>query len=323
MMAYEVAIQAQRRPATGQLADLASLCFGSYPGVLPPTVDFMRWFLRRPGLDLSLSQAAWQDGQMVASAFITRASLLVQGNPVRFGLVDTVMTHPEHRGRGLAKRLMLETTQACRDAGLEALQLYTAPDTVPYRLYRGLGFEHAHSLIYWRREAQAAAPRTLPRWETVPPDRCGELGGLYDTLAATHDGVPQHDSELWCWRKRDHPAGLGATVWRTRVAGSSAMATCTPLQLTQEGAYQLLSDVLPGDPSWLAALCAGLDPITPLVTVADSKDTELVSALQAAGFRPGQQEAALILSLCDGDTIEHVQDSARPWMPLTESIIGV
>jgi GNAT superfamily N-acetyltransferase len=321
--AYEAASQAQRRPTTGQLTDLATLCFGGYPGVLPPTADFMRWFLSRPGLDLSLSQAAWQDRQLAASAFITRASLLVEGNPVCFGLVDTVMTHPEHRRQGLAKRLVLEAIRACRDAGLEALQLYTAPDTVPYNLYRGLGFVHAHSLIYWRREAQVPVPGALPAWAALPVSRCGDLAELYETLAATHDGVPRHDRELWRWRKRERPAGLGATVWRARVAGSGAMATCSSLQLTDEGAYQLLSDVLPGNPSWLAALCARLDPTIPLVTVADAKDTELLSALEAAGFRPGQQEAALILSLRGESTIEHMQDAERPWMPLTESIIGV
>jgi len=320
---YHIASHAQQPPDDRRLAALASLCFGSYPGVLRPSLGFVRWFLRRPGLAPALSQAAWHGDELVASLFVTEAVLSVGLSPCRVGLVDTVMTAPEHRGQGLASALIKRAIDAAASLGLEAMLLYTSPDTGPYRLYASLGFRHVKSLDYWRRPPGACSGGEPCAWEALLSPEPEDLAAEYEQLMLSHDGVPVHDARLWRWRKRQRPASIRPTLWRVRGQGAPAMATCARLRLTGEGSSLLLSDVLVSEPACLQALCARMPPDIPLITVADTNDSQMRTALELAGFRPGAQEAMLSYCLDSGGAIAALSASKRPWLPLTESIIGI
>jgi GNAT superfamily N-acetyltransferase len=58
---------------------------------------------------------------------------------------------PEERGRGVGRRLLLETMAACREQGSERMSLYTDVGLSAESLYDALGFKPAGALTYrWR-----------------------------------------------------------------------------------------------------------------------------------------------------------------------------
>ncbi len=148
---YEVRPQVAVRDLARQAHELTQLAISSYQGVLEPSLAHTAWYLRRPGMDGELSQAVLYRGRMVASLFITVAMVRLGGELVRAGLIDTVITHPDHRRRGLARRLLEEAIEAMRARGLAASLLYTVPGPVPYELYRSLGFRPHAEVAYLRR----------------------------------------------------------------------------------------------------------------------------------------------------------------------------
>ena len=85
------------------LADLNALTFGKYDGVVVPSRDFMAWYTRRPGMDPRLCQAAFAGERLVASLFVTLLEMRLWGQIVQCAIIDTVMTHPSHRRKGLAR----------------------------------------------------------------------------------------------------------------------------------------------------------------------------------------------------------------------------
>ena len=97
------------------LADLNGLTFGHYDGVVAASEEFMSWYTRRPGMDPRLCYAAFAGERLVASLFLTLAEMRLWGQTVQCGIIDTVMTHPQHRRKGLARasqeRLVESLTQ--------------------------------------------------------------------------------------------------------------------------------------------------------------------------------------------------------------------
>lgn len=65
---------------------------------------------------------------------------------------------PEERGRGIGRRLLLETMTACRERGSERMSLYTDVGLSAESLYDALGFKAAGALSYrWRVQNPAPA----------------------------------------------------------------------------------------------------------------------------------------------------------------------
>ena len=87
----------------GDLAEgiygLAALAFGQYPGVLRPSRAHRQWYVCRPGMDRDLSRAALYGEQLVGNVFVTRTMMWLGGTLCDVGIIDTVMTHPDHRRR--------------------------------------------------------------------------------------------------------------------------------------------------------------------------------------------------------------------------------
>jgi len=89
----------------------------------------------------------WEDqGQIVGSVVVQP-----RGLERRKWYIGTVATHPDYRGRGIARRLMEATVQHIRERGGELALLSVRSDNTPaYQLYLSLGFTHFDSITQLR-----------------------------------------------------------------------------------------------------------------------------------------------------------------------------
>ena len=88
-------------------------------------------------MDPRLCQAALAGDELVSSVLVTLASMWLAGGAVQCGIIDEVMTHPDHRRRGLARALIDRALEAMVSAGAELSLLYTLetnPASAPQRL---------------------------------------------------------------------------------------------------------------------------------------------------------------------------------------------
>ncbi|MBW7475560.1 GNAT family N-acetyltransferase [Paenibacillus oenotherae] len=76
---------------------LAALVFG---------IEFEEWYQKGAWDDRYICHSIISDGRIIANASVSKLDLLINGERKRAIQIGTVMTHPEHRGKGLSKQLM-------------------------------------------------------------------------------------------------------------------------------------------------------------------------------------------------------------------------
>jgi len=296
-----------------QLAVLEARAFGAYDGVIASDSRFIPWYRARPGMDPGGCQAALlTDGTLVASVFLTSISLVVGREALLAAAIDTVMTHPDHRGRGLASALMERTHQAARSRGADLMVLYTAAGSDPQRLYERLGYRVCATLAYW----VGAVPHPSPVQPVSPTGA--------EALAAQPDGFRVYTDADRAW----HRAGPAPRRWfvdpacdggrplsvcyataPVRLAGSvrPVSVTCDATAFTDGPELRRLLLRAPGpDVLWLL----------------DEADGPRSRLLASAGLRVVAREVEMILPLT-GAARQALARSAGPWYPISESIIGV
>jgi len=118
------------------------------------------------------------------------------GRPVPMGGVATVVVLPEHRGEGLAPRLLATSLERMRERGLVVSTLHPATT----RVYRSAGWEIGGDLAVHRIPAHAL--ERLPRGEServrrLTRDDWPQVQMCYDAAAAAQSGwVDRND---WWW----------------------------------------------------------------------------------------------------------------------------
>jgi ribosomal protein S18 acetylase RimI-like enzyme len=88
------------------------------------------------------------DGQMAG-----QATLLGIGG---VGYLDSVVTRPEFRRRGVATATVLRAVQASIDRGDDLVHLLAVKDSAPQRLYERLGFREDARMVTYRHELRVA-----------------------------------------------------------------------------------------------------------------------------------------------------------------------
>lgn len=326
---YRIHPHAEIGELASQVYELTRLAFGAYPGVLQPSEAHRAWYVRRPGMDATLSQAALLEGRLVASLFVTVAQLRLGGRLAPVGIVDTVMTHPAHRRRGLARRLLTEAIAGMRARGLSASLLYTLPGSVPFQLYRSLGYR-PHAPVHYLHRLQ---PTTLPVRRTVqragPADRPALIAFLNEHHAG-HDGYIPIDEALWSWRRVERPPELPAATYLVHKEGTvQGCATLCRAPIVASGAgaaSYVITDLALGAASDAAAVLDAL--LSPIPAGAEARilSAEANGAvnhlLRAAGFRPSGAEVGMVLPLDAEAELALAAPPAR-WYVLAESVIGV
>ncbi len=329
MEGYEVVRHRELGEVAGQVYDLTRLAFGSYAGVLQPSEAHRRWYVGRPGMDPDLSQAALYGATLVASVFVTVARVRLGGRLQRLGIVDTVMTHPAHRRRGLARRLMAEAIAGMRARGLAASLLYTVPGSMPYAFYQSLGYR-PHAPVHYLRRVQAAPRGPLRGVRTAGPADQGPLTAFLNARLRRYDGYVPMDSALWRWRRASRPAELPADTYIVEEGGRilGCVTACrAPIVASNAGAASYVLTDLAIAPRVdaarvLAALLAPLPPGAEVLTLSASANVRENRLLGEAGFAAQGGEAALVLPLSPAAE-EALARPPRRWYVLAESVIGV
>ncbi len=307
------------------LADLDELTFGHYHGVVVPSPAFMDWYTRRPGMDPALCQAALAGGELASSLFVTVARMRLTEDILLCGIVDTVMTHPDHRRRGLASRLLKRAIQGMRQAGADISLLYTAvadPPAAPQRLYESLGYS-TYELVDRFVKAPPHAGQCEPAARVVSHV---EARRDLETRLGRRSGWLALDDSLWEWRRTDRPSDYPVELYRT--PDDTLAAICTGPLLSDGGhrSFAVMSDLAPrGDRTSADAiqslLCAVPDDATATVLCPRS-DAPLAHALEAIGFRAAGAEAAMLLPLSARAT-GLVTGAPGSWYVAVESVVGV
>jgi N-acetylglutamate synthase-like GNAT family acetyltransferase len=97
-----------------------------------------------------------EDGRVVATC-----TLLVHSSDLAW--VGMVLTHPDYRRRGHARRLLDIVLARARELGIRSVKLDATVEGEP--IYRSLGFETEQGIERWRRDARPAAIIEAPQAE--------------------------------------------------------------------------------------------------------------------------------------------------------------
>jgi ribosomal protein S18 acetylase RimI-like enzyme len=116
-----------------EAAEMVALTDVAFPG-------FFRSGTHRMGSYFGVRAA---DGRLIA---MVGERLRLEGYPEMSG----ICTHPQHRGRGLARQLILHLAALHRRQGLVSWLQVSAANTSAIALYRAIGFETARSVMLVR-----------------------------------------------------------------------------------------------------------------------------------------------------------------------------
>lgn len=340
-MGYTILSQVQARKRLGddltnQLARLTELAFGHFEGVIRPSLPTTRWYLQRPGMDETLSGVALVGEQAVSSVYVTRVTFPVGGRSWRIGLIDTVMTDPAHRRRGLARRLLHRALKGLKTKGADGAALYAVPNSGAYQLYQDLGFRiHRHSLL-WSRSINPDLPMDVSARQ-AEQNNASALRSLLNATNRHKDGFVQVDAARWRWRRDERPPTLPTSTFIAG-KGNHPTATVTASTVERVGAVglerctYLLDLALPSSPAAASAHLRSLlsavgqaaigQESRRYVTLTGRGDLSLEAPLTASGFQPSPAEPCLLLPFHD-QLKRAMTDNDRPWHVLVASVVGI
>jgi predicted acetyltransferase len=158
-----------------------------------PESDRERWTNL---VDPSRMTTAFLGTQVVGSLNVIPLGQWYGGRSVPMGGVATVVVRPEHRGEGIAARLLAHGLERMRDEGIVVSTLHPATT----RVYRALGWEIGGDLA--RHTVATRALERLPRGDSekvrrLTRDEWPLVQQCYDAVAPAHPGWL--DRSEWWW----------------------------------------------------------------------------------------------------------------------------
>jgi predicted acetyltransferase len=159
-----------------------------------PESDRERWTSL---VDPSWMTTAFLGPQVVGSLNVIPLGQWFGGRSVPMGGVATVVVRPEHRGEGIAARLLARALERMRDEGLVVSTLHPATT----RVYRASGWEIGGDLA--RHRIATRALERLPRGDServrrLTRDEWPLVRECYDAVAPSHPGWL--DRSEWWWK---------------------------------------------------------------------------------------------------------------------------
>ncbi len=306
-----------------QVMRLTNAAFAEYEGAMEVDEAWTAWYLRRPGTDPALCQAALDGDRLVSQVLVCVQELQIGGERLRCGIVDSVATFPQYRRRGLARALMERAHEAMARAGIEASVLYTNPAGHPYRFYQRLGYlTRAQGAMFLgpRPEAGGCAPPPVDGVEHGPA-----LRALLNGYFASYEGYAPLDEALWRWHKLDPSAEPPTIV--AEMSGSRPISTATfaraELKL-QSGtrsvavACDLAADVMNAD-QVRSLLAAAPEETVLLILDEAAAECEMVDSI---GLRREVGEVAMVLPFTRAVS-DALNRHHGPWYFMVESLVGV
>lgn len=98
--------------------------------------------LNEPATDLERSRVQWNHMMLVEIDGVIVAKANLHGHTKRYAQIGGVFTHPDHRGKGYAKKCVSALCEDCFERGTERMLLFTDVANAPARaVYEKLGFQ--------------------------------------------------------------------------------------------------------------------------------------------------------------------------------------
>ncbi len=344
---FTIAPHTQVGHLPAQALRLASVAFAGYAGVTLPSEGKINWYLARPRMRRDLSMGALTaDGQLVSSVYITLEQLRLGGQLAPVALVDTVMTDPEYRRHGLARRVLAAALEAARRAGADAALLFTVPGSMPYRFYQTLGFmpvEHIRVLArrgasLARRGASLARQGASLAHRGIGPEAgdvrsastsdAARLLTFWNHVYGAHEGYVPLDETLWRWRRAERPAVLPSETLFCEIdeAVVAAVNLCAAPVIGERSRSLVVTDLAwePGGPGLerTRALLQCLPDDAEARILVPESDKALGRLISGDGWYEIGREAAMLAPLSrEGE--RRLVSLQTPWYALPESVIGV
>jgi predicted acetyltransferase len=205
--------------------DLGQRAFGIYPASLKA-----EWYAgARLRVEQGLALGAFLGHEPVGAAVVQDMRQYWLGNPVPMAGISGVKIAPEHRGRGIGKRLLAEVLSLVVARGYPLSVLY--PATTP--IYRSFGWELAgakHRFTIAARSLRAlvspdqaaagggAAYLDVPVRRATPGDAAAVIGRIGDAHRAARDAGPL------TWDEGPAAAWLGRADQYAYLAGDDGLA---------------------------------------------------------------------------------------------------
>jgi len=120
-----------------EISSLINICFKTKYN----TAFFERSIFQRPGIDFEGSIIIKKDNDIIANTTLTRRKLRFQKEELDLLAIDYVTTHPNHRGKGLAKTMMNRSIDYAKENGLDGLFLSADPKYHARDIYSKIGFQ--------------------------------------------------------------------------------------------------------------------------------------------------------------------------------------
>ncbi|MGW4821558.1 GNAT family N-acetyltransferase [Streptomyces sp. NPDC004227] len=137
-------------PGPGDREDTAALCDGR-PDPFGINGLGLVWS------DKEHTLTAFRDSRLVASTGLLLREMAFDGAPRRVAGLGSVLVHPAHRSRGIARTMISVAIEHAREAGAQTVMLLCRPELVP--LYTQLGWRHVFVPVTFR---QPGGPRPCP-----------------------------------------------------------------------------------------------------------------------------------------------------------------
>ena len=221
----------------GPLLDLLELCFDE-------RALFERYLDFDPAFRWNDFAAAECDGRIVACAQVFHKKIRLAGTVISVGGIGSVATHPDYRGRGLAREILLEREQYMREAGCSLGLLFTG---IP-EVYSKLGWV-ALPLRQFRIEFGAGSDEDAFRIRAFEAADLDAVRALFEAYASRFEGAIVRDAAYWTGQLRyagNPDEDFRVLETRGQIAAYARCAALDPGTVVLEHAY------LPGAE---AALC--------------------------------------------------------------------
>ncbi|NOZ23142.1 MAG: GNAT family N-acetyltransferase [Planctomycetes bacterium] len=342
MSGYEIKTHAEIGDVLQGVIELARTSFAEYEGVIAVDEAFMRWYLTRPGMRPEHCFAAVHAGHIVSNAFVTITKVQFGGEVLDVGMVDTVMTHPEHRRKGLARKVLTAALDFMRTHDLDASQLYTGADSMPQRFYESLGYREYTRVRYYIQDMQQRlnllAVRS-PNRESARPTgavracKSDDVPGLRRFLAQSFqdcDGYLPLNDDLWAWRRERRPNSLPTAMYvltddHSEIRGTATLASAP---LITDGGTEMMTGIL----DFAAAEETANAFFERIVSIAPSKGALVATSgvanepfnglCESCGFTCMALEVAMVNPFSDRARSAVASEPAQ-WYTATESLIGI
>jgi len=332
MSDYEIRSQEGLGDINDKLLKLTNACFGEYDGVIAASLDFQRWYTKRPGMSPRSCFVAMHGDEIVSNVYVTVSRVRLGGEMLGVGLIDTVMTHPRHRRCGLARALVNRAIEFMRDEGLDASMLYTVPNSAGYKLYSSLGFVDLVRVRYYKLTSRDAPSRSSAE---LALRKCGtnetrDLRNFLETAFEAYDGFPELTDELWRWRREERPDCLPVQIWlsrdETEIRATATLATA-PLRFGNKQILMtgVLDFAVAAADEALPFLCSVLRKArrdSPIVILSAETNGDFNAMCESLGFRNVTEDVAMVKPL-NARGEKCLRTKPRLWYTVTESLIGI